>query len=192
MAGKQSMLQYSMTNGAILGLILIIFSVLLYVMGIMPVTTRSIILIPVISFAIMLVFLIITMKGYRNKALGGYITFSDAFLLGLLIIVFSSIISGFYGLIFNLIIDPGYTDRVYEGLKNWTYETYLNMGLNETQIDAAMETIEQQQAKLTPLRSFYSSVLSSAIFGSIVSLIISAFIRKDPPPFGPEIENTES
>lgn len=192
MARKQSIIQYSMTNGAILGLMLIIFSVLLYFMGVMPVSTRSIILIPVINFSIMLVFLIVSMKGYRDKVLGGYITLSDSFLLGLLIIVFSSVISGFYTLIFNLVIDPGYTDRVYEGLESWTYETYLNMGLTESQIDEAMNVIEKQQEKLTPLRSFYSSVFSSAIFGSIVSIIISAFIRKDPPPFLPESEIQES
>jgi hypothetical protein len=189
MQNKQSILQYSMTNGAVLGLILVIFSVIEYVLDIMPVNTRNIILMPAFSFLIMLVFMVISMKNYRNKVLGGYITFGDSFLLGLLIIAFSAIISSFYSLIFNLLIDPGYMDRVVEGITNWTYNLYLSMGLNESQIDEMMQKVNEQMTKMTPLRTFFSGILNSAIFGSIISLIISAFIRKDPPPFAVEDQN---
>jgi len=186
MENKQSILQYSMTNGAVLGVILIIFSLLLYLLGVMPVNTRTIILMPLASFTIMLIFLIVSMKAYRNKVLGGYISFGDAFLLGLLIIVFSSVISGFYSLIFNTVIDPGYMDRVYEGVRNWSYDLYSGMGLTETQIEEALERTSRQQENYTPIKAFFGTLLGSAIFGGIVSLIISAFIRKDPPPFGME------
>ena len=56
------------------------------------------------------------------------------------------------------------------------------MGAPDAQIEETMERIEKQQAESTPLRSFFQSLYSSVIFGTILSLITSAFLKKSQNP----------
>lgn len=184
MEKKPSLLQFTMTNGAVLGIVLIIVSVLLYIMDFMPTSIGRIALFAIINYGIIIVFMVVGTKSYRNKILGGTITYGTAFLVGLLIVVFAAILSGFYTLIFTTLIDPGYMDRMYEGLMNWAYDFYANMGLPDSQIEVAMERFERQQANYTPLGNFFTGILASAGVGAVISLITSAFIKKNPVPFG--------
>ena len=182
MEKKQSLLQFTMTYGAILGVIAIIMSVLMYVTGYMPYNIKRIILTALISLAIMIVFVSAGMKGYRDKVLGGSISYGQALTVGLLIVIFSTVISSFYSLIFNLYIDPDYTQKVIEATKNWTYDWMNSMGTPDAQIDDAMERIDRQQASATPIKAFFQSLYMSVIFGTILSLIIAAFIKKNRNP----------
>ena len=122
------------------------------------------------------------MKAYRDKVLGGSITYGQALLVGVLIVVFSTILTSFYNLIFNLYIDPEYTGKVIEASKNWTYDWMNNMGAPEGQIEDAMERYDRQLENSTPLKSFFQSLYMSAIFGFILSLIIAAFTKKNLNP----------
>ncbi|MBN1158053.1 MAG: DUF4199 domain-containing protein [Bacteroidales bacterium] len=184
MEKRQQVLQYAMTNGAVLGIILIIFSLFLYIVNFMPDNMNRIIMIAIVNYGIVIVFVIYGIRSYRNKVLGGTISFGNAFLTGLLIVVFAAVLNNFYALIFNTIIDPGYVDRVYESMTNWAYDFYSDMGLPDNQIDIAMDRLEKQQENYSPLRTFFSGILGYAAFGAIVSLIAAAFLKKDPLPFG--------
>jgi predicted PurR-regulated permease PerM len=121
-------------------------------------------------------------KAYRDKVLGGTISYGNAFLAGLLIVIFSSIITGFYTLIFNTIIDPEYMDKVFEATKNWTADYLNSMGLPDSQIDSSIEKIEKQQANYNALKAFFTSIAWSSVFGVVISLITSAFVKKNPNP----------
>ncbi len=179
---KPNLLQHTMTYGAILGAVSIIFAVILYIVGYMPVNFKRILLVSLIGIIIMVYFVVAGTKSYRDKLLGGYITYGQALVTGLLIIVFGTILSSFYSLIFNLFIDPEYTNRLMEASKEWTYNWMNNMGAPDAQIEETMERIEKQQAESTPLRSFFQSLYSSVIFGTILSLITSAFLKKNQNP----------
>jgi uncharacterized membrane protein (DUF106 family) len=172
-----------MTYGAILGIVSIIFSLMLYMLGILPDNFKRMILIAVVGFTIMIIFIVIGTKSYRDKVLGGTITFGNALFAGVLIVVFSTIISSFYTLIFNMFIDPEYMNKVYESMKNWMYDYLNNMGVPDAQIEKSMDKIESKQANYTPLKGFFQSIFSSVIVGLILSLITSAFIKKTPNPF---------
>jgi uncharacterized membrane protein (DUF106 family) len=161
---------------------------MLYMLGILPINLKRIILIAVIGFTIMIIFIVIGTKSYRDKVLGGTITFGNALLAGVLIVVFSTIISSFYTLIFNMFIDPEYMNKVYEAMKNWMYDFMNNMGVPDAQIEKSIDKIESQQANYTPLKGFFSSISSSVIVGFILSLITSAFIKKDPDPFTQDLK----
>jgi hypothetical protein len=182
MEKKSSLLQLTMTYGAILGIISVIFSLILYIAGYMPYNFKRIILVGLISLALMIVFVVAGTKAYRDKVLGGTISYGQALLAGLLIVVFSTVIGSFYTLIFNLYIDPEYLNKVMDASKDWTYEFMNNMGTPDAQIEDAMEKIERQQANSTPLKTFFQSLYTSAIFGFVLSLITSAFIKKSPNP----------
>jgi len=182
MEKKSSLLQFTMTYGLILGIALIIFSLALYMMDVLPSNMKLILLTSIVNIALMVVLVVMGSRAYRDKVLGGTITYGNAFLTGLLIVIFSSIITGFYTLIFNSIIDPEYMDKVFEATKNWTADYLNNMGLPDSQIDQSLERIEKQQANYNALKAFFTGIAWSAVFGVIVSLITSAFVKKNPNP----------
>lgn len=182
MEKKSSLLQFTMTYGAILGVISIILTLLLYITGFMPFNLGRMLLLMLISLIVMIVLIVKGTKSYRDKVLDGTITYGQALLVGLLIVVFATILSSFYNLIFNLFIDPEYNNRVLEATKNWTYDFMNNMGASDAQIEEQIERIEKQQADATPIKSFFQSIYMSAIFGLILSLITSAFIKKERNP----------
>ncbi len=186
MEKKQTLLQYTMTNGALLGIILIIVSLLFYIIGFIPDSIGRAVIIPLINALIVIIFVVRSTKAYRNKVLEGSISFGNAFLVGLLVILCAYILRSFYDLIFTTLIDPGYADRIYEGLTNSMYDMYSNMGVPESQIDASMERFTRQQENYTPLRAFFSSILSASVFGAILCLITGAILKKEPVPFGQE------
>jgi hypothetical protein len=184
MEKKQTILQFAMSNGAVLGITLIIISLLWYILGVMPDTLGKMLLIPLLNVVIVVVFVVVCTKNYRKKILNGFISFREAFQVGFLIILFTYIIRYFYDLVFNLIIDPGYVERVYESLINWMYDFYSRMGVPESQIDTYIGRYENQMANYTPLRAFFTGILSSAGLGAILSLITGAILKKEPLPFG--------
>jgi hypothetical protein len=182
MEKKPSLLQFTLTYGAILGAVSIIFSLILYITGYMPYNFKRMALTGLISLAISIVFISAGMKAYRDKVLNGSITYAQALLVGLGIVAFSAILGSLYNLIFNYVIDPDYINRVMEATKNWTYDWMNNMGATEGQIEDAVAKIEKQQANATPMKSFFQGLLMAAIFGTILSLIIAAFTKKNRNP----------
>lgn len=184
MEKKQTLLQFTMSNGALLGIILIIASLLFYIIGFLPDSIGRAVIIPLINALIVIIFIVRSTKTYRNKILEGSISFGNAFLVGFLVILFAYILRSFYDLIFTTLIDPGYVDRISEGLTNSMYNMYSNMGAPESQIDASLERMTRQQENYTPLRAFFSSILGASILGAILCLITGAILKKEPLPFG--------
>jgi uncharacterized membrane protein (DUF106 family) len=149
----------------------------------MPFTGKRMLVTGLISLAITIVFVSAGIKAFRDKALDGSINYGKAVLVGLLIVVFSSIISQIYTLIFNVVIDPDYMNRFYEGLKSWQYDLMNNMGATDSQIEDAIGRIEKQQANYSPVKFFLQNFYMPIIFGLIISLIVAAFTKKNKSPF---------
>lgn len=185
MENKHSLLQHTMSYGSIAGALLIFISLGLYLLDFMPSNLMHIMLISLVSYAVIIIMVVVGTKSYRDKILGGKISYDKAVIAGLLIIVFCSILNNFYTMVFNLWIDPGYMEKVYSAMKDWTFNMLANAGVPDDQIDQTMQNIEQQQANYTPLRSFFSGVSLSLLFGGILSAITSAFIYKKSDPFEP-------
>jgi hypothetical protein len=183
MEKKHSLLQFTMTYGAILGIVSVMFSLILYMTGFMPYNFKRMILVGLTSLIITIVFLVVGTKSYRDKILGGSISYWNAVITGLLIVAFSTIIASFYTLIFNLYIDPEYTGKMIEASKNWWYDYLNNIGAPDYQIEQTMDRMDKQLADATPLKTFFQSIYTSVIFGFVLSLITSAFIKKQPNPF---------
>jgi hypothetical protein len=182
MEKKPSQLQFTMTYGAILGIVSIIFSIILYITGYMPYNFKRMALTSVIGIGIMIAFIVVGSRTYRDKVLDGTISYGKALVLGMMIVVFATILSGFYSLIFNLFIDPEYSDKVFEATKNWMYDYMNNMGVPDASIEESMDRIDKQQAAYTPMKAFFQSIFYSFIVGFVLSLITSAFVKKNPNP----------
>ena len=174
---KSLMWKHSLNHGILLGLLLIIYSVVLYMFNVIPVGIKLSLLLLVINLAIYFFALLFLTKNYRNDILGGYIDYGKAFLYSLLIVAFSSILLAIYSYIFNAFIDPDYIQRVMDATQDWTREFMSSKGLPESQIDIAMEKIEGKELP-TPLKSALQGILGGVILGAIVSLITSAIVKK--------------
>jgi hypothetical protein len=171
MENKPTMLQHTMTWGAITGIALIIYSLILYLAG---QTFNN--YLGWISYILLLAGIIMGTLLYRNKVLNGYISYGNAFLTGLLIIIFSAILSSFFSFILMRFIDPG----LIEQLVSKTEEKLLSQGLNDDQIEIAVERMRKMMA--SPF-SVILSLLGMIFIGTIISLITAAFIKKEGNTF---------
>lgn len=167
-----------LTYGAYLAVISILISVVIWAGNIMEslgIWAGS--LIGLVNLVILVVLLVIFTKAYRNKYLDGYISFKDAFVFGLLVVIFSTIISSVYTFIFNSFIDPGYTERIMLAMQTKTVEMLESKGMSQDIID---QTISKFQEKGIPtaFKQAWQGVLFGSIFGAIMALISAAIAKK--------------
>lgn len=128
---------------------------------------------------VMLAFLLVYYtKRYRDTMFDGRITFGQAFSFGVMLVVFSSVISSLYSFILNKYIDPDYMHRVMTMIQDKTYQMLANSGLSQDQIDAQMTKFEERGIP-TPIETLVSSLEGGLIGGAIMSLISSAIVKKN-------------
>jgi hypothetical protein len=168
---KPGFLKHAMTFGAIIGLILVAYSVILYITGL---TFNK--ALGFVQYVILIAGLYLGAKAYRDKNLGGFITYGQALGLSVLISLFVGIIAVFFNYILMRYIDPDLVEKqmavVEESLQNSRF-------IPEDQVD---EALERTRNSMTALWMLPVGVLSFTFFGFILSLITSAIVRKDPNP----------
>jgi len=171
----------AMNFGALLGLVLILYSVLLYVLD--QTTNQSL---SWISYIFIAAGIVLGTKNYRDKVLDGFITYNQALWMGTLIVFFASFLSAFYTYIFTAYIDPGMITKILE-------ETEMKMleeqKMGEEEVEVAMK---YTRMFITPGMMTITVVLATTIMGFIISLITSAFLKKENPnqSFDNVIDNT--
>ena len=158
----------ALNYGLILGGISVVYSLVLWLMG---QTFNKYLGYVGLLFSIGIMFY--GTKEYRDKHLGGFMTYGKAFTSNFLIGLYSTIIGTVFMFILYKFID-----------------TTLLVTLKETTIDAAMQkspNVTQEQLEKTmsffmsPLFLVISGLLGGAIFAAILSLLVSIFHKKDQP-----------
>lgn len=172
------MFKSAMNSGLVLALVSILVSVIIWATALMEklglFATAGV---GLFSLLITVIMLIILTKRYRDNSLNGVISFKDAFVFGVFVVVLSTIISALYSYIFNNFIDPGYQERILTSMQDKLYQFMSAKGVPEDQIE---QTIDQMQAKgtPTPMEVLTQSVIFGIIGGTIMSLISSAIVKK--------------
>ena len=158
----------SVTSGLYLGIALILVSVIFYVTGNMFVKLES-----VFGYAIMIAGVVMAQISYR-KSLGGTMTYGQALGMGVLTVLFASILTGIYTYLLYTVIDPS----LQEQLRIFTEEQIVKQGrVPEEQMEAALE----MQAKFQkPVMMLIMSIVGGTLIGFIISLITSIFTKKVP------------
>jgi hypothetical protein len=164
--------------GVISGVVSIILSVLMYVIGFTPSSFGRIGLAILMSLIILVVVLVIALKSYRNS-LGGSMTYGQAFKFGFFVILFGSVISSIYYFLFLKFIDPEYLKNVMEKFMTNLEEFLLKRGMNEEQVSKAMEEAAKKPIP-SPLKSTIQGFFQGLIFSTIVNLIVAAIMKKNP------------
>lgn len=161
-------------SGIYLAIALILLSVVFYVTG----NTFSK-MAQYLSYPIMIAGIVYGQIVYK-KELGGTLTYGQAFGAGLLTMIFASVLTGIYSYLLYDIIDPS----LQEQLRIFTEEQIISQGkVPEEQIEMAVEMTTKFQK---PIFMLVISPFGGALIGSIISLITSIFIKKNPSDEVPE------
>ena len=174
-----SVFKVGLTNGIILGLALIIYSALLYVLDLNLNKYLG-----NVSFLIMIAVIIYGTISYRTNTLNGNMSYGQALGLAIIIIVFGALLSSIYEYIFITIIDPGHLDKVLAAAE----EQLLQQGLSDDQIEMAL-SIQKKMMKpfIVSIIAFFGMVF----IGFIISLITSAFLKKEVDPYQAAMQDIE-
>ena len=163
-----SLWKSSLTYGLYLGIAMILVSVIYYATGNTFAKSAQ-----WVSYVIMIAGVILAQLSYR-KSLGGVMTYGQALGVGVLTMVFASVISGFYTYLLYGVIDPSLQDQLRLSIE----EQMVKKGnVPEEQIDMAVEMAAKFQK---PAIMFVMAIFLGAFVGLIISLITSIFTRKKP------------
>jgi len=169
---KSSLMKYAMTYGAIIGLALVVYSVILYITGLTFNKGLGL-----IQYVILIAGLYLGTKAYRDNSLGGFISYGHALGLGVLIALFVGIISVFFQYILMRFIDPGLVEKSMAMLEE-QFEN--NRFIPDDQVEMALEKARQN---MTAVWTVPLGILTFTFFGFIISLVTAAIVKKDPQPF---------
>lgn len=129
-----------------------------------------------LTYVILIVGIILATLNYRNKLNGGYISYGKAVLTGFYVSIIVGVIMAIYIWIFYSYINP-------DGLKeimDFTEQKLAEAGLSDEMIDQQMKM--SSRFMQMPLLNI-STLVGMAFWGTIISLITSAFLKKQDDSF---------
>jgi hypothetical protein len=170
---KKSLVVNAIIYGCILGGIYVVISLLYYIFSVNVLSIGFSILSTLITFGILVVFMILGANAYRDKSLDGKINYGLAFLSCLIIGFIGFIISGIYSYVFYKYFDPQMLvqmhDRAMEMIQN-------NPGIPPERMDKMMNRLDKNLST----SGMILSSLKMAVIGSVIfALIVSLFIKKE-------------
>jgi predicted DNA repair protein MutK len=158
----------SLMSGIYLGIAMILVSVIFYVTG-SPFSKIA----QWLGYVVMIAGIVMAQIGYK-KALGGTMTYGQALGVGILTMVFASVLSSIYTFLLYQVIDPS----MQEQLRLFTEEQIMKKGtVSEEQMEMAVNMATKFQ---TPTMMLVMGIFGGAFIGTIVSLITSIFTQKKP------------
>jgi hypothetical protein len=136
-----------------------------------------------VFFLLSIFVLFFLLKSYRNNFLYGFITYGQAVGAGVVIFLYYSIISGIFSYILFTVIDPGLTGK----LIAYVEETIVKSGRVPAE---SVDTVMAMQKKfLKPEIMVPIGIITNMFFGTIISLLVSIFVRKEGNPLIDAPEN---
>lgn len=166
MEEKSTFWKSAMIYGLYLALALTLFSVILYVTGL--ILDQKI---GYISIAIYVAGIAMAQIYYRNRELNGSISYSQALGFGVAVMLFSGIVTALYTMILYTFIDPGLVEQ----MKTMQEEALMQRGMSEEQIESTMAMASKM---MSPAWLSIWGLFASVFMGTIVSLVTSIFVKK--------------
>jgi len=126
---------------------------------------------------ILTIVLLIVTGNMQRKAVGGFISFGDAFAAILIAVLISSVLSFTYDYIYIKFIDPEMMDKIRESSMAFAEK----MGAPQESLDEMSRKFDQQQADSINFGKQLIQLLKGLIFNIIVGLICAAIVKKKRP-----------
>ncbi len=160
----------NLTNGLILGLVGIVYSLVMYFLDLSLNKIQG-----YVFMAIAAVMLFLLLKSYRDSVKHGQITYGESVGAGVIIFLYYAVIMAVFTYILYAVIDPGLIAKQLA----MTEEMMQKKGLPQEAIDAAMQINSKimRPAIMAPISIFFN-----LIWGVVVSLIVSIFIKNEGNP----------
>ncbi|MBP6334484.1 MAG: DUF4199 domain-containing protein [Bacteroidia bacterium] len=172
MENPRSQSKLAMNYGAYYGLSSTVVFLIFYFMG-TDIQSR----VPQwVGYVLLVIFIILGIKSYRDQDLGGHISYGKSLGTGILIATFGGIITGAFSILFFTVIAPDMLETIIAA----SQEKMLEQGMDENSMEMALEYTRKF---MTPTWMFIFSILGSAVMGLLFSLIISVFMKKEQSPF---------
>ena len=182
---KPPLLKSAMESGLILGALLIALNIFIYIFHINIFSLGRMILLFLIIMAIYYISVHVFTKKYKKDIMGGQISFSQAFIFGLLLVLLASFLLSFYTYIFNEFIDKEFAKRTLDESKNWM-ASFLQGKVSDDQIEKELAKLDANGVP-TPLNMAWGEILRGGILGSILSLISASILKTKTNPFNDNI-----
>ena len=170
MEEKVNVWKANLSNGLILALEGIAFSLVLYFLDLTLNKSAGYINVP-----IQLVLLFFLLKAYRDNYMHGQITYGQAVGAGVVIFVYVAIIMAVYTYILWAVIDPGLVKKALAVSE----EAMVNKGVPQAGIDAGMAFAAKI---MKPGVMSLFAIFGTMFFGVIYTLLVSIFIKKEGNP----------
>ena len=160
----------NLTNGFILGLIGIVYSLVMYFLDLSFNKIQGFVF---IIFQVVILYYLV--KSYRDNFLHGRITYGQALGAGVIICLYYAILMALFNYILYTVIDTGLLSKQLA----FTEEMMLKKGLPQAQVDAGMaiQSKIMKPAIIAPL-----SIFGTMLWGLIISLVVGIFVRKEGNP----------
>ncbi|MEL6718431.1 MAG: DUF4199 domain-containing protein [Bacteroidota bacterium] len=172
-----SMWNTVLTYGVIGGILLVIYSYFDYTSLFSTSSLGAMIGSFLINLAIFGGIVFLAIRKHRDQELGGYITMGRCLGVGILTVVVASVLSGIFGYLYMSFVDPEVMTKMTQNM-TWMYEM---MGVDEDQIEDTLEATADLQQSPNILTSVGGGAFGGALYGLILSAIIGAVMRKNPP-----------
>ena len=162
----------SMNAGAFLGTALVFYTFISYKLDFLVSSQGA----GFINYVLILAGLYYATRYYRDKFLQGFISYGDAVKFGISVSFYASIIMGFFTYILYKYIDTNLINQLFE----FQEKALLDSGISEDEVEKTMELV---RVATTPGLLFLSSIFSVTLIGTVISLINSIFLKRNPNPF---------
>jgi len=170
MEQKANVWKSNLTNGLILGLIGIVYTLVIYFLDLTVNKVQG-----YVFLIILLVALYFLVKSYRDNYLHGYMTYGQAVGAGVVIFLYYAIIIAIFTYILYAIIDPGLIDKQLAAAE----EMMAKRGLPQEAMDAGLKV---QKKMMKPEIMAPISIFGNMLYGVIMSLIVAIFAKKEGNP----------
>ena len=172
---EKSVKSISINQGILLGAILSIFSVLVYMLNLDLFTEWWF---GILLFIIILVFGIIATSKTRS-ALGGFMSFKQAFTPYFITIAVGTLISTVVGIVIFALVDPDAAQYLNEKIIEMTVQTMESFGSPQDAIDETVSKMEGTNNFSVGMQT--QSYFVRRVIFSVIGLIVAlAFKKKDP------------
>lgn len=177
---KCTLMSNSSKYGVYTGLAMVLLSLLFYALDVKATSWPQ-----YVSILVLLAGIIVGTLAFRDKCSGGYISYGRSLGSGVLISLVTGIILAVYSYLNAAFLNP----EIIEQMIRAAEENMMNQGLSDDQIDQAMGMTKMF---MTPGYIAITSVFSMLLWGTLISLLTSIFIKKGNQNFDQVFADVEN
>jgi len=168
---QKSTFSASLIPGIITGIALVVIDLIYYIFDVEYDSK-----IKWFSFLVMAALIYWAMSTVRDKTFGGYVTYGKAFTIGFWTILIAAVVGAIYSYFYFNFIDTGMVEDI---LLNSEEEILArNPDISDEQLEQALSMTEMF---VSPTMMMVWAILGNLFFGTIISLIISIFVKRENP-----------